>query len=94
VAGDRITWEHCASGFVWRIWLGLYILPGWPYYALATSPTRDGRSVKCGVEAEGDRDMRTRKPSFRADTFQLVGFQNTSQTTRRPGLKNLRFQDS
>jgi hypothetical protein len=29
VAGDRITWEHCATGFLWRTWLGLYILPWW-----------------------------------------------------------------
>ena len=29
VAGDRITWPNCATGFLWRTWLGLYILPWW-----------------------------------------------------------------
>jgi hypothetical protein len=29
VAGDRITWEHCTTGFLWRTWLALYILPWW-----------------------------------------------------------------
>lgn len=29
VAGPRIAWVNCATGFLWRSWLGLYILPGW-----------------------------------------------------------------
>lgn len=29
LAGDRITWANCATGFLWRGWLGLYILPWW-----------------------------------------------------------------
>ena len=29
LAGDRITWVHCATGFLWRTWLGLYIMPWW-----------------------------------------------------------------
>jgi hypothetical protein len=29
LAGDRITWSHCATGFAWRIWLLLYMLPAW-----------------------------------------------------------------
>jgi hypothetical protein len=29
LAGDRITWANCATGFLWRTWLGLYILPWW-----------------------------------------------------------------
>jgi hypothetical protein len=29
VAGDSITWINCATGFLWRSWLGLYILPWW-----------------------------------------------------------------
>jgi len=29
LAGDRITWANCATGFLWRTWLGLYILPSW-----------------------------------------------------------------
>lgn len=29
LAGDRITWANCATGFLWRAWLGLYILPWW-----------------------------------------------------------------
>jgi len=27
--GDRIRWANCATGFLWRAWLGLYILPWW-----------------------------------------------------------------
>lgn len=29
VAGDRINWVRCATGFLWRTWLLLYILPWW-----------------------------------------------------------------
>ena len=29
VAGDRISWVNCATGFLWRTWLGLYVLPWW-----------------------------------------------------------------
>src|SRR5215469_18194408 len=29
IAGDQITWANCATGFLWRSWLGLYILPWW-----------------------------------------------------------------
>ena len=35
--GDRITWTHCVTGFLWRTWLGLYILPWW----LAALRSRD-----------------------------------------------------
>jgi hypothetical protein len=27
--GDRIVWVNCATGFAWRIWLLLYMLPIW-----------------------------------------------------------------
>jgi hypothetical protein len=29
LAGGRITWQNCATGFLWHTWLGLYILPWW-----------------------------------------------------------------
>jgi hypothetical protein len=29
LAGDRIKWASCATGFLWRTWLFLYILPWW-----------------------------------------------------------------
>jgi hypothetical protein len=29
LAGDRIAWANCATGFLWRTWLLLYILPWW-----------------------------------------------------------------
>jgi hypothetical protein len=29
LAGDRINWANCATGFLWRTWLFLYILPWW-----------------------------------------------------------------
>jgi len=27
--GDGIVWVHCLTGFAWRAWLLLYILPEW-----------------------------------------------------------------
>jgi len=27
--GDRINWNSCLVGFVWRAWLLLYTLPAW-----------------------------------------------------------------
>ena len=29
LAGDRITWTNCLTGFAWRAWLLLYSLPAW-----------------------------------------------------------------
>jgi hypothetical protein len=29
LAGDRIKWASCATGFLWRTWLFLYVLPWW-----------------------------------------------------------------
>jgi hypothetical protein len=29
LAGDRIAWANCLTGFVWRTWLLLYVLPEW-----------------------------------------------------------------
>jgi hypothetical protein len=29
LAGDRITWTNCLTGFGWRAWLLLYALPAW-----------------------------------------------------------------
>jgi hypothetical protein len=29
LAGDRIKWANCATGFLWRTWLFLYVLPWW-----------------------------------------------------------------
>lgn len=29
LAGDRIAWHNCGTGFLWRSWLGLYLLPWW-----------------------------------------------------------------
>ena len=36
VAGDLIAWANCATGFLWRTWLFLYILPWW--FAAAGRP--------------------------------------------------------
>jgi VIT1/CCC1 family predicted Fe2+/Mn2+ transporter len=27
--GDRIVWSQCLTGYAWRAWLLLYILPAW-----------------------------------------------------------------
>jgi len=29
LAADRVKWANCATGFLWRTWLFLYILPWW-----------------------------------------------------------------
>ena len=29
LAGDRIVWRNCLTGFAWRYWLLLYGLPAW-----------------------------------------------------------------
>ena len=29
LAGDRIIWSNCLTGFAWRAWLLLYCLPAW-----------------------------------------------------------------
>jgi len=29
LAGDRIIWPNCLTGFAWRAWLLLYSLPAW-----------------------------------------------------------------
>lgn len=29
LAGSRVTWINCATGFLWRSWLLLYLLPWW-----------------------------------------------------------------
>jgi hypothetical protein len=29
LAGDRIVWSNCLTGFGWRAWLLLYSLPAW-----------------------------------------------------------------
>lgn len=29
LTGNRIVWANCATGFIWRTWLLLYILPWW-----------------------------------------------------------------
>src|SRR5262245_21271368 len=44
LGGDRIKWANCATGFLWRTWLLLYILPWW----LAAA----GRPEKCRPDAE------------------------------------------
>jgi hypothetical protein len=36
VAGDRIKWTQCLTGFTWRAWLLFYILPWW-FAAFRTS---------------------------------------------------------
>ena len=40
VGGDRINWANCATGFLWRTWLFLYILPWW---LAAGTPRRNYR---------------------------------------------------
>jgi len=39
VGGNRINWADCVTGFLWRSWLFLYILPWWLAAAGLQSPT-------------------------------------------------------
>ena len=36
LAGDRIIWTQCLTGFAWRYWLLLYALPWWIAASRAT----------------------------------------------------------
>ena len=36
LAGERISWINCLTGFGWRAWLLLYALPSW--FSLAKAP--------------------------------------------------------
>lgn len=36
LAGERITWINCLTGFGWRAWLLLYALPSW--FTLVKAP--------------------------------------------------------
>ena len=39
LAGNRIVWNQCLTGFLWRAWLLLYALPWW---VAAYGVTRSG----------------------------------------------------
>jgi len=39
LAGDRVVWPNCLTGFAWRTWLLLYSLPAW-FTALGASAGR------------------------------------------------------
>jgi hypothetical protein len=39
LAGERIVWTNCLTGFAWRAWLLLYCLPAW-FTALRTTAAR------------------------------------------------------
>lgn len=41
LAGDRIVWSNCLTGFAWRAWLLLYTLPAW---VTAAVPPKDTSS--------------------------------------------------
>jgi hypothetical protein len=44
VGSDRIRWANCATGFLWRTWLFLYILPWW--YAVARRSANSAISMR------------------------------------------------
>lgn len=48
LTGNRIVWGNCATGFLWRTWLSLYILPWWllPYAAPKFTLSIAGRSFR------------------------------------------------
>ncbi len=39
LAGDRITWIYCLTGFAWRAWLLAYCLPAWFTAFRSSTPT-------------------------------------------------------
>lgn len=48
-AGDRIVWAQCATGFLWRSWLFLYIVPWW---LAAVRRPRSGRMTGWAADTE------------------------------------------
>ena len=40
IARDRIIWTQCLTGFAWRTWLLLYVLPWWFVMFKATAGSR------------------------------------------------------
>jgi hypothetical protein len=42
LAGDRIVWSNCLTGFAWRAWLLLYSLPAW-FTVFSGGPDSSGR---------------------------------------------------
>jgi hypothetical protein len=39
LAGERVTWINCLTGFGWRAWLLLYALPSW--FAVVGAPAAE-----------------------------------------------------
>ncbi len=39
LAGERITWIYCLTGFAWRAWLLAYCLPAWFTAFRSSTPT-------------------------------------------------------
>jgi hypothetical protein len=52
LAGERIVWSNCLTGFAWRAWLLLYCLPAW-FTMFRGSP--DVRAER-GAAADRPRD--------------------------------------
>ena len=50
VGGDRINWANCATGFLWRTWLFLYILPWWLAAARHAEIAAPMRSTSSKIE--------------------------------------------
>ena len=50
LAGDRIKWANCATGFLWRTWLLLYILPWWLAAVRRTEIADPMRSLSGKIE--------------------------------------------
>ena len=46
LGGDRIKWGSCATGFLWRTWLFLYILPWW---LAAVAPAKTAEPMKTSI---------------------------------------------
>ena len=50
LAGDRIKWSNCSTGFLWRTWLFLYILPWWLAAARHAEIAAPMRSTSSKIE--------------------------------------------
>jgi len=40
--GDRVVWINCLTGFAWRYWLLIYVLPAWLTALSTTAPSYAG----------------------------------------------------
>ena len=67
LAGDRIVWIRCLTGFAWRAWFLLYALPSWLAALRSPAPFREDVENKVRlreINATGD-ETKSAQPASR-----------------------------